>query len=140
MLVDLFARIDSFIMRLESYKDVPPNPAMMDMIVKIMVEVISILSIATAEIKRGRRSEPIARDFSRLSHISLGKYLNRLLGKSDIDGALKRLDTLTQEEARIAIAEVLKVTHMMDDKIRLIIDGAQKRSFSRTRILNYFVV
>jgi len=30
---------------------------MTDMIVKIMVEVLSILSIATAEIKQGRRSE-----------------------------------------------------------------------------------
>ena len=116
-------------MRLESYKDVPPTSAMMDMIVKIMVEVISILSIATAEIKRGRRSEQITGDFSLLSDICLGKYLNKLLGKSDIDGALKRLDTLTQEEARMAIAELLKMTHMMDDKIRLIIDGAENAIF-----------
>ena len=63
--MDLFARIDSFIMRLESYKDVSPTHAMTDMVVKIMVEVISILSIATAEIKQGRRSELIARDFQR---------------------------------------------------------------------------
>ena len=130
MLVDLFARIDNFIVRLESYKDIPPNHAMMDMIVKIMVEVISILSIATAEIKQRRRSERIASNLSLLSQISLGKYLNRLLGKNDIEDALKRLDTLTQEEARMAIAEVLKVTHMMDDKIRLLIDGARKCSVS----------
>ena len=57
MLVDLFSRIENFFKRLESYKYVPPTPAMTDMIVKIMVEVLSILSIATAEIKQGRRSE-----------------------------------------------------------------------------------
>lgn len=51
--------------------------------------------------------------------------MKRLLGKNDIEDALKRLDTLTREEARMAIAEVLKVTHMMDDKIRVFIDGAQ---------------
>lgn len=51
--------------------------------------------------------------------------MKRLLGKNDIEDALKRLDTLTHEEARMAIAEVLKVTHMMDDKIRVLIDGAQ---------------
>ena len=73
MLVDLFARIDSFIVRLESYKDIPPNHAMMDMIVKIMVEVISILSIATAEIKQRRRSELIASNLSFLSQISFRK-------------------------------------------------------------------
>ena len=124
MLIDLFARIDNFIMRLESYKDIPPNHAMIDMIVKIMVEIISILSIATAEIKQRRRSELIASNLSFLSQISLGKYLNRLLGKNDIETALKRLDMLTQEEARMAIAEVLKVTHIMDDKICFLIDGA----------------
>jgi hypothetical protein len=63
--VDLVTRIDSFIMRLESYKDASPTHTMTDTIVKIMVEVISILSIATAEIKQGRRSELIARDFQR---------------------------------------------------------------------------
>ena len=116
-------------MRLESYKDVPPTSAMTDMIVKILAEVMSILSIATAEIKQGRRSELIISNFLLLSDVCLGKFLNKLLGKGDIDGALKRLDTLTQDEARMAIAEVLKVTHMMDDKIRLIIDGAQKMYF-----------
>jgi len=58
-----------------------------------------------------------------LAHISSEKYLKKLLGKSDIEGALRRLDTLTQEEARMAIAEVLKVTHIMDDKMRVLIDG-----------------
>jgi hypothetical protein len=59
VLIDLFSRIDCFIMRLESYKDITPTHAMTDMIVRIMVEVISILSIATAEIKQGRRSKLI---------------------------------------------------------------------------------
>jgi hypothetical protein len=38
---------------------------------------------------------------------------------------LKKLDTLTQEEARMATAEVLKVTHKVDDKVAVLIDGAQ---------------
>jgi 3-dehydroquinate synthetase len=60
--------------------------------------------------------------------------LKRLLGKNDIEDALKRLDTLTHEEARMAIAEVLKVTHMMDDKIRVLIDGAQIQFLSSYRL------
>jgi hypothetical protein len=59
MLADLFARVMNFFERLESYKEVPPTPAMTDMITKIMVEVLSILSIATIEIKRKRSSEHI---------------------------------------------------------------------------------
>jgi Na+/phosphate symporter len=43
--------------------------------------------------------------------------LKKLLGKNDIEDALKKLDTLTMEEARMAIAETLKVTNRMDDKV-----------------------
>ena len=43
--------------------------------------------------------------------------MQKLLGKSDVEDALKRLDTLTMEEARMAIAENLKVTNQVDDKV-----------------------
>jgi hypothetical protein len=36
--------------------EVPPTVAMTDVIVKIMIEVLSILAIATKEIKQGRAS------------------------------------------------------------------------------------
>jgi hypothetical protein len=55
--------------------------------------------------------------------------VKNLLGKNDLEDALKRLDTLTQEEARMATAEVLKVTHKVDDKVTALIDGA-KLAFS----------
>jgi hypothetical protein len=48
------------------------------------------------------------------------------LGKNDIDDALKRLDTLTQEEAQMATAEILKVTHSTNDKVKAVLDGARK--------------
>ena len=59
MLIDIFVRIESFFKRLESYTEVPPTAAMSDVIVKIMIEVLSILAIATKEIKQGRASELI---------------------------------------------------------------------------------
>ena len=37
--------------------EVPPTAAMTDIIVKIMVEVLSIFAIATKEIRQGRTSE-----------------------------------------------------------------------------------
>jgi hypothetical protein len=43
--------------------------------------------------------------------------VDKLLGKNDIEDALKRLDTLTMEEARMAIAENLKVTHRVDENV-----------------------
>ena len=56
-LIDIFERIENFFRRLEVYAEVPPTAEMMDMMVKIMVEILSILGIATKEIKQGRTSE-----------------------------------------------------------------------------------
>ncbi|KAF8476586.1 hypothetical protein DFH94DRAFT_99030 [Russula ochroleuca] len=101
VLIGIFVRIECFFKRLETYTEVQPTAAMADVIVKIMIEVLSILAIATKEIKQGRSK----------------KFLKKLLGKKDIEDALKRLDTLTTEEARMAIAETLNVTHRVDDKV-----------------------
>ena len=46
-----------FFRRLETYTQLSPTTEMMDMIIQIMVEVISILGIATKEIKQGRLSK-----------------------------------------------------------------------------------
>jgi len=59
VLATVFDQIENFFRRLETYIQVPPTAGMTDIIVKIMVEVLSILSIATKEIKQGRASELI---------------------------------------------------------------------------------
>jgi hypothetical protein len=56
-LIDVFERVENFFLRLETYTAVPATPEMMDIIMKIMVEVLSILGIATKEIKQSRTSE-----------------------------------------------------------------------------------
>ena len=50
------------------------------------------------------------------------KYLKKLVGRTEIEDALKRLDKLTQEEARMATAQVLKVTHTVDERVRGVTD------------------
>jgi hypothetical protein len=49
--------MEIFFRRLEVYTEVVPTPEMMDIIMKIMVEVLTILAIATKEIKQCRMSE-----------------------------------------------------------------------------------
>ena len=60
-LATVFKRIENFFRRLETYVDVPPTAGMTDIIVRIMVEVLCILSIATKELKQSRASELIPR-------------------------------------------------------------------------------
>ena len=55
-IIDIFERIESFFLRLETYIEVQPTTEMRDIIVKIMVEVFSILAIATKEINQHRMS------------------------------------------------------------------------------------
>ncbi|KAI0265231.1 hypothetical protein BGY98DRAFT_1103165 [Russula aff. rugulosa BPL654] len=71
-------------------------------IIQIMVEVLTILGIATKEMKQGR----------------IKKYGKRLIGKNTMEDALKKLDKLTQEEARMTIAENLRATHAVDERVR----------------------
>ncbi len=46
------------------------------------------------------------------------KYGKRLIGRTDVEDALKRLDKLTHEKARMAIAENLRATHAVDERVR----------------------
>jgi len=45
------------------------------------------------------------------------RYLKKLIGNTDLEDALRRLDTLSQEEAQMASAELLRITHSVDDKV-----------------------
>ncbi|KAI0263673.1 hypothetical protein BGY98DRAFT_1182067, partial [Russula aff. rugulosa BPL654] len=100
-LIDLFNCIERFFQRLEIYTGITPTTAMTDIIVGIMAEILAILAMATKEVKRGR----------------LKTYFRKLVGNTDIEDSLQRLDRLTQEEARMASAEVLKVAHTVDGKV-----------------------
>ena len=55
-LLDLFECIGNFLQRLAIYTKIPPTPEMIDIIVKIMAELLSVLALATKQIKEGRFS------------------------------------------------------------------------------------
>ena len=52
----------------------------------------------------------------------LGKYVKKLVGRTDIEDALDRLDRLTQDEVRMAAAQGLKATHEVDEKVQAVDD------------------
>ncbi|KAI9442917.1 hypothetical protein H4582DRAFT_1141889 [Lactarius indigo] len=79
---------------------------MTDIIVQIMVEVLNIFAIATKEIKQSRAK----------------KFLKKLVGRKDVEDALTRLDRLTQEEARMASAQILRLTHSVNDQVKVVDD------------------
>jgi hypothetical protein len=56
-LIDVFECMENFFHRLEVYTKVEPTIEMMELIMRIMVEVLTILAIATKEINQSRTSE-----------------------------------------------------------------------------------
>jgi hypothetical protein len=48
----------------------------------------------------------------------LENYLKKLIGRTDLEDVLKRLDKLTLEESRMATAENLKATHAVDERVK----------------------
>jgi hypothetical protein len=57
-LVDVFECIENFLSRLKIYTEIEePTPAMTEMMIKIMVELLSVLALATKQINQGRLSK-----------------------------------------------------------------------------------
>ena len=56
-LVEVFERIEMFFRRVQIYTEAQPTTEMMDLIVQIMAEMLSILGIATKQINQGRISK-----------------------------------------------------------------------------------
>ena len=45
------------------------------------------------------------------------KYLRKLVGKTEIEAALSRLDKLTKEEIQMVTARVLETAHTVDNGV-----------------------
>jgi hypothetical protein len=56
-LVDLFESFENFLSRLSIYTEIPLTTAVTNILVKIIVEFISMLALATNQVKQGRLSE-----------------------------------------------------------------------------------
>jgi hypothetical protein len=130
-LIDVFNRIEHFFHRLETYISIKPSTAMTNMVVEIMVQVLTILALATKEVKRERLSELMSYKSTILySYFYLERVFRKLTGNTDLEDSLQRLDRLTQEEARMASAEQLKMAQNIDDKLGLDIRSLLSNSHS----------
>ena len=98
---------------------------MMDIVAKIMVELISILAVSKKQIGRGRLSKQgLSIIVVRLPlNVVAEQFAKKLLGNSEIETILKRLDRLTQEEARMTVAQTLAIVHGLLNNMKVVMDG-----------------
>ena len=125
-LLDLFECLGNFLKRLEIYTTIPPTPIITNIIIKIMVELLSVLALATKQIKQGRFSKcSVAYTFP-ASQCTTGKFAKKLLGESEIEAVVQRLDRLTQDEARMTVAQTLSVVHGLVGNVKVVMEGAER--------------
>ncbi|KAI0300181.1 hypothetical protein BC826DRAFT_1102274 [Russula brevipes] len=129
----IFAGIGVLLLAARVVYAVTPTAAMTDIVVKIMVEVLSILAIMTKEIKEKRASGLFLLDFSLFTDVSSREVFEEALGKNYIEDSMKRLDSLTDDEARMATAEVLKTTRSVDDKVKVVLDDGKETKQGQLR-------
>jgi len=95
-LANLLELTEEFVNRLKIYTEVALEQAMVELIVKMMVQLLHVLGLVTKEIKRK-------------SLIKIGKKLLGV-GENDIDVALQKLNQLTLIEGRTTMAHILRHT------------------------------
>ena len=119
----------NFLKRLEIYTTIPPTPILAEVIVKIMVELLSVLALASKQIKQGRFSKCTVTyiHISSVTQFTSEKFTKKLLGESEIEAVLQRLDRLTQDEARITVAQTLGVVHSLVGNVKTVLEGARSR-------------
>ncbi|KAN0103626.1 hypothetical protein V8E52_011808, partial [Russula decolorans] len=108
-LVDIFESIENFLIRLNIYIEIPPTqaPAVTEIVTKMMATLITVLALATEQMKQGR----------------LKKYAKKLLGEKEIESVLDRLDRLTLEESKMTVAQTYDVVCRLVNKMQVVLEG-----------------
>ncbi|KAH9055279.1 hypothetical protein EDB87DRAFT_1824724 [Lactarius vividus] len=109
VLIDILGRVESFFVRLDSYTEVPLTPAMTAQMVQITVEILDILATATKEMEQSRTK----------------RFLKKVAGWTDLEDGLKKVEKLTNDEVAMASAQLVKVTHKIDNKVTGVGDGVR---------------
>ena len=124
-LLELFEGIGSFLKRLDIYAKLSLSPVMKDIIVKMMVELVSVLALARKQIKQGRFSTFILTMsyYAATADLDVEQFAKKLLGDTEIESILRRLDRLTQEEARMMDAQILEVVYGLMSNMKVVMDG-----------------
>ena len=98
---------------------------MTDIIIKIMVQLLSVLAIATKQIKQGRFSKSALAYALPVAQCAAEKFAKKLLGDSEIEAVLRRLDRLTQDEARMTVTQTLGVVHGLVGNMKVVMEGTE---------------
>ena len=134
-LLNLFERIQFFLQRLNRYTAVPLTPEITLLLGKIMAQILIVLAFSMKQIKERRISMSFRFMFSFVVDSWTEKIMKRIVGKTDLEDALKRLDILTKEEALMVAARNLELTRIIHDNVEVTKYGVQRSLDTFIRIV-----
>ncbi|EMD37961.1 hypothetical protein CERSUDRAFT_72599 [Gelatoporia subvermispora B] len=125
MLMELLEDVSSFIVRLEVYSKNTISSEMREILVKLLGKVMSIVGLATEQIREGRWSKLPMSYSTAVAHRHPERYMKTLLGDSAVEDAFKKLNRLTSVETQMASTESLKLLHDLVSRLDLHMQGVQ---------------
>jgi ABC-type transporter Mla subunit MlaD len=85
-----------------------------------MAQTLSILALSTKAMKNGRISGLSHDQSSILADFGPEKFWKKIIGETNVDDALQRLDLLTREESLMAVANILGLADHVDGNVEQI--------------------
>ncbi len=82
-----------------------------------MAQLLSIIASSTKAMTERRISELVDSLCPFYADDGQGTFLKRLVGRTDVEDALMRLDMLTKEEGQMTIARSLESRHRVDGNV-----------------------
>lgn len=121
-LLDLLECVESILRGLTVHTKVLLTLAMTDTVTKIMIELLSVLALATKQINEGRFS--MLNLFGNLlSHLVSESYAKQSLKENDFKVVLQRLERLTPEEAQATARQILEVICGLFNVMTVVMEG-----------------
>ncbi|KAJ7873475.1 hypothetical protein B0H14DRAFT_3860042, partial [Mycena olivaceomarginata] len=106
-IIDLCELLHSFLERLRVYMSVQLPNGMRRVVIRMLVHLLSVFALVTKEIKQNR----------------FGSYLRTLIGRTDVQDALKKLNDLIGAEQSIGVASAMVFSQEILDHLRgLVLD------------------
>ena len=118
-LLNLFERIQFFLQRLNRYTAIPLTPEITLLLGKIMAQILIVLAFSMKQIKERQISMSFHLVFLLVVDCWTEKIMKRIVGKTDLEDALQRLDVLTKEEALMVAARNLELTRIIHDNVEV---------------------
>ncbi|KAH9162961.1 hypothetical protein EDB89DRAFT_604954 [Lactarius sanguifluus] len=114
-LVDLFESMEKLLRPLDVCTKIPPTTATTTILMKILIELLSILALGAQQVEQGLL-------LAQYDTVELG---SKLFGIKSAEVVRQRLDRLNQEEARATVVQTLEVVYGLLRNMKAVMNGGE---------------